>query len=313
MLFDFGIIQIRWYALAYIFGLMLGWQYIRLLLITDRLWAEKRWKDFPRERTSWVVPLVGWRVTVPHLHFDKKMRRKYRVRAPATPDQVDDLLLWAALGVILGGRLGYVFLYAMRYENLRDYYFANPLRIFYVWEGGMAFHGGLVGVIIAIILFSRRNKLNAFRLGDVVAVAAPIGLFFGRLANFINGELWGRVTTAPWGVIFPHPDAGPLPRHPSQLYEATLEGLVLFGILWVLTYHTRIFHRPGLMTGIFLVGYSLARFSLEFFREASSYVFSPEHWLTMGMLFSIPMGLAGAGFIWFALRKKPAARPEAKT
>ena len=311
VLFDFGIIQIRWYALAYIFGLVLGWQFIRVLLKTDRLWTEKDWRAFPREMTAWTFPFTGWRIPAARLSFDNKTRRKFLVRAPATPDHLDDLLLWAALGVIVGGRLGYIFLYAMWYDGLRDFYLENPLRIFYVWQGGMAFHGGLLGVVVAILLFTRANKLDPFRVGDIVAVATPIGLFFGRIANFINGELWGKVTAAPWGVIFPHPDAGPLPRHPSQLYEAALEGIVLFCILYALTYHTRILHRPGLMTGIFLVGYSIARFSVEFVREASSYVFSPEHWFTMGMLFSIPMAIAGAGFIWYGLRAESPSEPKA--
>jgi len=301
VLFDFGFFQIRWYALAYIFGLVLGWQYVQLLLRSDRLWAEKDWKSFPREWTVWTLPLTGWRIPHPRLSFDKKTIRPFKVKKPATAVQIDDLLLWAALGVILGGRLGYVFLYAMWYDHLRDFYLENPLRMLYVWQGGMSFHGGLLGVIVAVLIFARLNKLDPIRVGDVIAPAVPIGLLFGRLANFINGELWGKVTTVPWGVIFPHPDAGPLPRHPSQLYEAGLEGIVLFCVLYYLTWYMRALHRPGLTTGVFLLGYAIARFFVEFAREAKDYIGSPENWFTMGMLFSLPMGLAGLAFIWFAL------------
>jgi len=301
---DLGFFQIRWYALAYIFGIVLGWQYVLLILRTDRLWAEKDWTTFPREKTSTKLPFLGWRISHARLGFDKKIQRAHQVRKPATALQVDDLLLWAALGVILGGRLGYIFLYAMWYPNLRDYYLAEPLRMMQVWEGGMSFHGGLIGVIIAVLVFSKLNKLDAVRVGDLIAPAVPIGLFFGRIANFINGELWGKVTTLPWGVIFPNPAAGPLPRHPSQLYEAGLEGIVLFFILYYFAWHARALHKRGLLIGIYLLCYSIARFSVEFVRETKDYIGSPDNWFTMGMLFSIPMGLAGLAFIWFALREK---------
>ncbi len=300
---DFGFFQIRWYALAYIAGLVLGWQYVKLLLRTDRLWATKDVAHFPKETGGWKIPFLPLTIPGPRLSFDAKTRKKFGVSAPATADHIDDLLLWAAVGVIAGGRIGYVLFYAMWYEGLREHYFENPLRVFFLWEGGMAFHGGLIGVILAIVWFARRNKLDPFRVGDVVAVATPIGLFFGRIANFINGELWGKVTTVPWGVIFPHPNAGPLPRHPSQLYEATLEGLVLLIILSVIAYNTKAFTRPGLITGIFLIGYAIARTIAEFFRETESYFLSPDNWFTMGMLYSLPMVAVGVGFIWFALRK----------
>jgi phosphatidylglycerol:prolipoprotein diacylglycerol transferase len=306
---DLGFFQIRWYALAYIFGLVLGWQYVQLLLRADRLWAEKDWRTFPRERAVWTVPLLGWRVPHAKLSFDKKVRRAHKVKKPATALQIDDLLLWAALGVIIGGRLGYIFLYALWYEHLRDFYLENPLRMIFVWQGGMSFHGGLLGVIVAVLVFAKVNKLDAIRVGDVIAPAVPIGLFFGRLANFINGELWGKVTTLPWGVIFPDPSAGPLPRHPSQLYEAGLEGIVLFLLLYFLTWHTRALHKRGLMVGVYLLGYAVARFLVEFVRETKDYIGSPDNWFTMGMLFSLPMALAGAAFIWFALRG-PRAEPQ---
>jgi len=295
---------------------VLGWQYVQLLLRSDRLWAEKDWKNFPREWTVWILPLVGWRIPHPRLSFEKRKIRHFKVKKPATALQIDDLLLWAALGVILGGRLGYVFLYAMWYEHLRDFYLESPMRMLYVWQGGMSFHGGLLGVMVAILIFARLNKLDAIRVADVIAPAVPIGLLFGRLANFINGELWGKVTTVPWGVIFPHADAGPLPRHPSQLYEAGLEGIVLFCILYYFTWYMRALHRPGCTTGIFLLGYAIARFFVESVRESKDYIGSPDNWFTMGMLFSLPMGLAGLALIWFALnstqtpQKNSTAKPK---
>ncbi len=309
---DLGFFQIRWYALAYIFGLILGWQYVALLVRSDRLWAEKDWRAFPRETAHFKVPFFGWRVPCPRLSFDKKTRTKFQVRPPATVDHIGDLLLWAALGVILGGRLGYIFLYALWYDNLRAYYLEDPVRILFTWEGGMSFHGGLIGVIVAVLIFARFAKLDAFRLGDVIAPAVPIGLLLGRLTNFINGELWGTVTTVPWGVVFPHPEAGPLPRHPSQLYEAGLEGIVLFALLYYLTWHTRALHRRGFMTGVFFLGYAVARFLVEFVRETKDYIISPDNWFTMGMLYSIPMGLVGLAFLWFAVNapvKKPQRPP----
>lgn len=301
---DLGFFQIRWYALAYIAGLILGWQYVRLLVLNDRVWAEKNWQNFPRAGEFWIVPLFHWRVPHPRFSFPLKVRKDHQVKPPATPVQIDDLLLWAALGVIVGGRMGYVFLYAMWYDHLRAYLLENPTRMLYVWEGGMAFHGGLIGVIVAVLLFARVNKLDPIRVGDTIAIATPIGLFFGRIANFINGELWGKVTTLPWGIIFPHPDAGPLPRHPSQLYEATLEGIVLFAIMHYMAYNTRALHKPGMMIGTFLLGYGAARFSVEFVRETKDYIFSPDNWFTMGMLYSIPMMLAGLAFIFYATRKR---------
>lgn len=307
VLFDFGFFQIRWYALAYIFGLILGWQYVQLLLRADRLWAEKDRRNFPREWTAWKLPFTSLRLPHPRLSFPKKVTRPFKLNKPATATHIDDLLLWAALGVILGGRLGYIVLYAMWYEHLRGFYLENPVAMLYVWHGGMSFHGGLIGVVIAVLVFARANKLDAFRLGDVIAPAVPIGLFFGRIANFINGELWGKVTTVPWGVVFPHPEAGPFPRHPSQLYEAGLEGIVLFAILYFLTWHTRALQKRGLLVGIFLLGYAAARFAVEFVREAKDYIGSPDNWFTMGMLFSLPMALAGAALIWFALRGGSAA------
>ena len=306
---DLGFFQIRWYALAYIFGLILGWQYTAMFVRADRLWAEKDWRKFPRETAYFVLPFVGWRIPHRRFSFDRKTRKNFQVKAAATPEQISDLLLWAALGVIVGGRLGYIFLYALWYPSLREYYLEEPIRILFTWEGGMAFHGGLIGVVVAVILFARKNRLDPFRLADVMAPAVPIGILFGRLANFINGELWGKVTIVPWGVVFPHPEAGPLPRHPSQLYEAGLEGLVLFAILSLFAWKTRALHKRGFLLGVFLLCYGLSRILVEFFRETKDFIGSPDNWFTMGMLFSIPMALAGLAFIWIAM-KRPELLPK---
>jgi phosphatidylglycerol:prolipoprotein diacylglycerol transferase len=273
-------IPIRWYALSYIVGIILGWVYVRKMIATPRLWGAKG--------------------------------------APVDKVQVDDLILWITLGVIVGGRLGYVLFYNLpgviggsvaAEENM----LTHPWQIFMLWRGGMSFHGGAIGVITAVTSFALRNRIDPFRLGDVIAPAVPIGLFFGRLANFINGELWGRPTHLPWGMIFCNPrimadyggacPAGEIPRHPSQLYEASLEGVVLFLVLRLVTHRLMGLQRPGLATGVFLVGYGLARFSLEHVREPDS--FMPDvlrGWLTMGMLLSLPMMAVGAWLIWRAAR-----------
>ncbi len=339
---DLGFFKIRWYALAYIAGLVLGWQYINMLLRTDRLWTTRDAGPFPRE---WHALRLGkLPLKLPRFSYGEEVRKRHGVKPPATTTDIDDLLLWATLGVVLGGRLGYIFLYAMWYEQYRDYYLENPLRMLYMWEGGMAFHGGLIGVVLAIVLFSKARRLDMFRVGDLVAVATPIGLFFGRIANFVNGELWGKATNAPWGVVFltnvvdsippgsrqvlgqaENPEgvirsalasgdlstlgvAAPVSsfvRHPSQLYEAALEGLVLFVILYIAITRFRILDRPGLATGIFLIGYALGRGSVEFWRENTAYVFSEDHWFTVGMLLSLPMIAAGCLFILRSYRAAP--------
>ncbi|MCF8470055.1 MAG: prolipoprotein diacylglyceryl transferase [Parvibaculum sp.] len=260
ILIEIGPFAIRWYALAYIAGLIIGWRYVIALAETPRLWAGA---------------------------------------SPVTRIHVDDALLWAALGVILGGRLGYVLVYNPAY------FAAHPLEIFYVWQGGMSFHGGAFGVFAAMILFARSRKLPAASMMDLVSAAAPIGLFFGRIANFINSELWGRVTDVPWGVVFPN--GGPLPRHPSQLYEAALEGIVLFIVLRLLTHRFDTLKKPGVTTGMFIAGYGIARTAIEFFREPDTqigYLFGG--WLTMGMALSIPMALAGAALAWHFARTRRA-------
>ncbi len=309
---DLGFLQIRWYALSYIAGLVLGWQYINLLLRTDRLWAQKDRANFPRDTRPLTLP-GGVRLTLPRLSFGPQVRKTHDVRPPARTAHIDDLLVWATLGVILGGRLGYVLFYGL-IDN-PEAYFENPLRIFMLWEGGMSFHGGLLGVVLAIVFFSRRNGLDMIRVGDLVAVATPIGLFFGRLANFINGELWGKVTDAPWGVIFMTEvardaaqgivkPAEAYVRHPSQLYEGVLEGLVLFVLLVWAVRRFHILDRPGLATGLFLAGYGAARTTVEFFREAEE-AFIPGHWFTMGMALSLPMILLGGAIVWKAMRGTP--------
>jgi phosphatidylglycerol:prolipoprotein diacylglycerol transferase len=258
VLVHLGPIAIRWYALAYIAGILLGWRYAVALVRNARLWA-----------------LRG---------------------APATTEQLDDLILWVTVGVIVGGRLGHVIFYTPQLI------WTDPLEILKTWHGGMSFHGGGLGVLLAIILFAWRQKLDMLRLGDVVAACAPIGLFFGRIANFINGELWGRPTTLPWGIIFP--GAGPEPRHPSELYEAGLEGLLLLLLRWS-THLRKDLNRRGVVMGLFVMGYGLARTALENVRAPDSYMPNFPLGLTMGMLLSIPMILAGALMVWRGVREGP--------
>lgn len=256
ILIQIGPFAIRWYALAYIAGLILGWRYLMQLADTKAIWSRKK--------------------------------------PPFTRGQADDLLLWIAMGVILGGRTGYVLFY-----NL-GHYLSNPGDILAVWNGGMSFHGGFLGVVVAIYLYARRNKITLWSLADGAAAVAPLGIFFGRLANFINGELWGRTTDVAWGVIFP--TGGPVPRHPSQLYEAALEGLLLFVLLRYLTHHTKALSQPGIVAGTFFTGYGLSRVFIEFFREPDAhigYLYGP---ITQGMVLSVPMILVGVGVIWWATR-----------
>lgn len=241
VLFEYGPIVIRWYALAYIFGLLLGWRYIRFLV-----------------------------------------NRQPEI---ASTSDVDDFLTWATVGVILGGRIGYTVFYRP------DYFVENPTAILRIWEGGMSFHGGLLGVVVAAILFTWKRKIPLLPFSDVVACAAPIGLFFGRIANFINGELIGRVTDVPWAIVFPN--GGDSPRHPSQIYEAALEGLLLFFVLNFILHQNVIRQRPGVLTGIFLLGYMLARSFVELFREPDAHIGFLYSGTTMGQWLSIPMGLLG--------------------
>lgn len=247
-----GPLEIRWYALAYLAGFLLGWRYA--LFIVDQR-KEKR-----PDRTD-----------------------------------IDDFMSWAVLGVILGGRLGYVLFYQPAL------YLAQPLSIFKVWEGGMSFHGGVIGVIVALIVFSVLRKINVLRLSDIFCAAAPLGLFFGRIANFINGELYGRATSAPWGMVFP--GAGAEPRHPSQLYESALEGALLFVALFFLITRPDIRRRPGLVTGAFLAGYGVIRLGVELFREPDIYLGLFWESVSMGQILSLPMIVAGALLALYAYRK----------
>jgi phosphatidylglycerol:prolipoprotein diacylglycerol transferase len=253
VLIEIGPFAIRWYALAYIVGLLAGWKYI-----------------------------VAFIKKPPHVMGIK---------------DVDDLLVWVTLGVVLGGRIGYVAFYNFAY------YLENPLAILVVWQGGMSFHGGAIGVLVATYLFCRRRGLNIFAVGDAVVCAAPIGIFLGRIANFVNGELFGRVTDVPWGVVFPH--GGPAPRHPSQIYEAILEGLILFLILYVLSRNEKIRNRPGVLSGVFFLGYSAARAIVEIFRQPDAHIGFLAGGLTIGQILSVPVLLFGL-YLIFRPQKAPA-------
>lgn len=268
-------LPIRWYALAYLAGLLGGWWLLARLMRRDRAWGD---------------------------------------RAPVRPADLEALLTWIVVGVILGGRLGFVLFYQP------GHYLANPADILKVWQGGMSFHGGFLGVILATLLWCRRNGAEALRVIDGLAVATPLGLFFGRIANFINAELWGRPTTLPWGVVFPGEAAQDCPgvvglcaRHPSQLYEAGLEGIVLGLVLWLVVSRGGL-ARPGLAGGVFVAGYGLARFFVEFVRVADAQFVTPGNplghvvggpvWgLSMGQLLSLPMILVGLAFVWRAMAR----------
>jgi phosphatidylglycerol:prolipoprotein diacylglycerol transferase len=246
-----GPLAIRWYALAYIAGILLSWRLLRRLVMQS--------------------PEV------------------------ATTVQVDDFVSWATLGVVVGGRLGYCLFYQP------SVYLADPIGILRVWTGGMSFHGGMLGVVVAVLWFCRRQHISVLGFADRLAVCAPIGLGLGRLANFINGELWGREAPAwlPWAMIFPR--GGPMPRHPSQLYQALMEGLLLFLVLLLLSRREAIRARFGVLTGLFLMGYAVARITGEFFREPDGFLGFLWFGATMGQLLSVPMLLAG---LWLVLRSK---------
>ena len=252
-----GPFAIRWYALAYIGGILLGWFYARSLIKNDKLWGGP---------------------------------------APISLTQMDDFILWVTVGIILGGRTGYVLFY-----NL-PFFIQHPAEIFELWKGGMSFHGGFLGCVIAVMWFAHRNRISILSLGDITTAVGPIGLFLGRIANFINGELWGRPADPdlPWAMIFP--TGGPLPRHPSQLYEAALEGILLFTILAVMI-RLGALKRPGLILGSFIAIYGLARIAGEHFREPDPQLGFLWGGLTMGMLLSVPMVFAGAIIILMALRR----------
>ncbi|MEZ0226101.1 MAG: prolipoprotein diacylglyceryl transferase [Alphaproteobacteria bacterium] len=223
-----------------------------------------------------------------------------RDRRPNRTD-IDNILPWMVLGVILGGRIGYVLFY-----NL-GYYIENPLKSLFIWEGGMSFHGGLLGVIIVILSYARYHKFHPFALGDIIATVAPIGLFFGRLANFVNGELFGRPTTVPWGMVFPKGGDG-IPRHPSQLYEAGLEGLVLGAILFFMARIPAIRRAEGMLFGTLLIGYALSRFVVEFVREPDVQLGLYFGYLSMGQLLCLPMFIAGVVIVQYGRRRRRSAK-----
>jgi phosphatidylglycerol---prolipoprotein diacylglyceryl transferase len=256
-----GPFAIRWYALAYICGILLGWLYARRIIAN-----ESRWGGPP----------------------------------PFTITDYDDFVLWVTLGIILGGRIGYVLFY-----NL-DFYLKQPLDMFKVWNGGMSFHGGFIGCVVAVTAFAWARGISLLSLGDITCAVGPIGLFLGRLANFVNGELWGRPSDVPWAMIFPH-DPQQVPRHPSQLYEATLEGIVLLLILNFMIRRGAL-KRPGLVIGVFAICYALMRSFCELFREPDIQLGFLWHGTTMGMLLSIPLFLAGVCFVVYAVRH-PARSP----
>ena len=276
--FEFAL---RWYALAYIAGILIAWRLGVIAVRRAALWPS----DTP----------------------------------PMTPKQIEDMLFFLVLGIILGGRLGFVLFYQP------DYYLQNPSEILKVWQGGMSFHGGLLGVIIGAWFFTLRHKLSKIGTADLIAHAVPPGLLLGRLANFINAELWGRPTTLPWGVVFPGSAAqdcgivapGFCARHPSQLYEAVLEGIILGALVLWLAYRRGAFRKPGLVLGVFLASYGLARFIVEFVRQPDAQFISPGNplglaWhmggygLTMGQLLSLPMIALGLWFVWHANRRTAA-------
>lgn len=254
---ELGPLAIRWYALAYVCGLLFAWWYMALLASRDRLWTGGQ--------------------------------------SPITRDDAADIIVWATLGVVLGGRLGYVLFYNPAY------FLQHPLEILIIWQGGMSFHGGFLGVVLAVLLYARYRGRPVSALSDVAAASAPVGLMLGRIANFINQELWGRPTDVPWAVIFPL--AGPEPRHPSQLYQAALEGAVLFAVLWVLVWRFGALRKPWMVTGTFLVGYGAARTVGELFRMPDAYLGYLWGWLTMGMVLSLPMLAVGIAVILWAARR----------
>ncbi|WP_093224910.1 prolipoprotein diacylglyceryl transferase [Sphingomonas sp. NFR15] len=254
-----GFFDIKWYSIAYITGILIGWWYLLKLIAQPG--------------------------------------------SPMARRHADDLVFYATLGIILGGRLGYAVFYAPEM-------FLHPLNILRLWDGGMSFHGGMIGTSLGIILFARNHKLDWLRVHDYLACCVPFGLFFGRIANFVNGELWGKPSDVPWAIIFSR-GGGEIPRHPSQLYEAGLEGIALFAVLWFFFWRTKARYEPGKLVGIFLIGYGLARFTVEFFREpdaqfAGTFFATTIH---MGQVLTLPMILAGAYLVATAKGRRTRVEP----
>lgn len=259
VLLQIGPLAIHWYGLGYVVGILFAWWYARRLVTNDRLWGPGG--------------------------------------SPINPVDIDDFLIWAAAGVVLGGRLGYI----LFYDFAR--YIESPASIFAVWQGGMSFHGGLTGVTIAMILFARRRGFSIWSMFDIIAAGVPVGFGLVRVTNFINSELWGRPTDVAWSFIFPN--GGPDPRHPSQLYEALLEGLALFIVLRLLTHSALKLKQPGFVAGAMVAWYGASRIFIEFFREPDAHIgYLAGGWLTMGMILSVPMVLLG---VWAMLRAQKAA------
>ncbi|MBX8826110.1 prolipoprotein diacylglyceryl transferase [Ochrobactrum sp. SFR4] len=253
VLFSIGPLSVHWYGIGYVIGILFAWWYGKKLVNTARLWPNNN--------------------------------------APMDPLALDDFVLWAALGVVIGGRLGYVLFYNF------GFYISNPLEIPAVWDGGMSFHGGILGTTVAMILFARKRRIPVWSMFDTIAAGVPIGLGVVRIANFINSELWGRVSDVSWAVYFPN--GGPLPRHPSQLYEAALEGFVLFFVLALLIWKGNKLKAPGFIAGAFVAGYGLSRILVEFFREPDAQLgYLVGGWMTMGMVLSVPMVLLGVWAMW---------------
>ncbi|HWD13149.1 prolipoprotein diacylglyceryl transferase [Pseudochrobactrum sp. sp1633] len=257
VLFSIGPLSVHWYGIGYVIGILFAWWYGKKLVNNARLWPNNN--------------------------------------APMDPLALDDFVLWAALGVVIGGRLGYVLFYNF------GFYISNPLEIPAVWDGGMSFHGGILGTTVAMILFARKRGIPVWSMFDTIAAGVPIGLGVVRIANFINSELWGRVSDVSWAVYFPN--GGPLPRHPSQLYEAALEGFVLFFVLALLIWKGNKLKAPGFIAGAFVAGYGLSRILVEFFREPDAQLgYLVGGWMTMGMVLSVPMVLLGVWAMWRANR-----------
>ena len=257
VVFEIGFFKLRWYSLAYLAGIILGWWYCLKML------------DRPG--------------------------------APMARRHADDMVFYGTLGVILGGRIGYVLFYRP------DHYIDYPLEILQIWDGGMSFHGGAAGTSLAMFYLAWKNKLSVLRVHDYVSCVVPIGLFLGRLANFVNAELWGRPTDVPWGVVFPN--GGPLPRHPSQLYEAALEGLLLFAILAFMFWKTDARYQPGKLVGTFVLGYGLSRFFVEYFRQPDQGLEDLSWGLTLGQTLTVPMIVAGLYLILTAKKRRERVEP----